>query len=166
MPERKTLQQARRDRRAGKSPSTQAGAFVREEIERVRDGRHGVRSTRQAIAIGLSKARRAGVDLPEPEASNRPKPTRRKRGGSHSGGKTSTGKAAKRTAGGDAGSRQESQSAVSHRALSRHSRAAAGRRSAAARSASAKKAAQTKGAAGRRAAAKKAARTRAARSRQ
>ena len=62
MPERKTLQRAARDKKQGKSPSTQAGEFVREEIDHVREGKHGVRSTKQAIAIGLSKARRAGVN--------------------------------------------------------------------------------------------------------
>ena len=67
MPERKTLERARRDKREGKAASTQAGEFVREEIEHIREGKHGARSTRQAIAIGLSKARRAGVDLPPPE---------------------------------------------------------------------------------------------------
>jgi hypothetical protein len=66
MPEKKTLERARRDRRQGKAPSTQAGEFVREEIEHVREGKHGARSTRQAIAIGLSKARRAGVRLAPP----------------------------------------------------------------------------------------------------
>ncbi len=66
MPDQETLERAREDAREGKSPSTQAGEFVREEIEHVREGKHGVRSTKQAIAIGLSKARRAGVDLPPP----------------------------------------------------------------------------------------------------
>ena len=66
MPERETLERARKDAREGKSPSTQAGEFVREEIHHVREGKHGVSSTKQAIAIGLSKARRAGVDLPPP----------------------------------------------------------------------------------------------------
>src|SRR6188474_734541 len=66
MPERKTLEAARRDKRAGKAPSTQAGEFVREEIHHVREGKHGARSAKQAIAIGLSKARRAGVKLPPP----------------------------------------------------------------------------------------------------
>jgi hypothetical protein len=66
MPEQRTLARARRARRAGKSPSTQAGEFVREEIEHVREGKHGVRSAKQAIAIGLSKARRAGVKLKPP----------------------------------------------------------------------------------------------------
>ena len=67
MPEKKTLDRARKDARQGKSPSTQAGEFVREEIEHVREGKHGARSAKQAIAIGLSKARRAGVKLPPPK---------------------------------------------------------------------------------------------------
>src|SRR5215470_2254175 len=67
MPEKETLERARADKRAGKSPTTQAGEFVREEIHHVREGKHGARSTKQAIAIGLSKARRAGVDLPPPK---------------------------------------------------------------------------------------------------
>ena len=70
MPERKTLERAARDKRQGKSASTQAGEFVREEIEHVREGKHGVRSTKQAIAIGLSKARRAGVALPAPKKAS------------------------------------------------------------------------------------------------
>jgi hypothetical protein len=69
MPEQKTLKRARADRRAGKAPTSQAGEFVREEIHHVREGKHGARSTKQAIAIGLSKARRAGVKLPRPPAS-------------------------------------------------------------------------------------------------
>src|SRR5438093_9905462 len=66
MPERETLRRARADKRQGKAPSTQAGEFVREEIHHVREGKHGAASTKQAIAIGLSKARRAGVKLPAP----------------------------------------------------------------------------------------------------
>src|SRR2546430_12505624 len=67
MPEKRTLKRARRARRQGKSPSTQAGEFVHEEIRHVRQGKHGARSAKQAIAIGLSKARRAGVKLPPPQ---------------------------------------------------------------------------------------------------
>lgn len=67
MPEKKTLERVRKDKLEGKAPSTQAGEFVREEIEHIREGKHGARSTKQAIAIGLSKARRAGVKLPPPE---------------------------------------------------------------------------------------------------
>ena len=66
MPEKRTLKKARAAKRAGLSPSTQAGSFVHEEVEHVREGKHGARSTKQAIAIGLSKARRAGVKLPPP----------------------------------------------------------------------------------------------------
>jgi Family of unknown function (DUF6496) len=66
MPEKTTLKRARRDKRQGKAPSTQAGEFVREEMHHVREGKHGARSTKQAIAIGLSKARRSGVKLPTP----------------------------------------------------------------------------------------------------
>src|ERR671934_1185514 len=67
MPEKETVEQAREDEREGKSPSTQAGEFVREEMEHIREGEHGARSPEQAIAIGLSKARRAGVKLPPPK---------------------------------------------------------------------------------------------------
>src|SRR5438132_11532480 len=69
MPEETTLKRARQDKQAGKAPTTQAGEFVREEMHHVREGKHGARSTKQAIAIGLSKARRAGVKLPRPPAS-------------------------------------------------------------------------------------------------
>jgi hypothetical protein len=61
MPEKETLERARKDKKEGKAPTTQAGEFVREEIHHIREGKHGARSTEQAIAIGLSKARRAGV---------------------------------------------------------------------------------------------------------
>src|SRR3954453_8810307 len=76
MPEKETIERARRDARQGKSASTQAGEFVREEIEHVREGKHGVRSTKQAIAIGLSKARRAGVKLRAPKKGAATKRTR------------------------------------------------------------------------------------------
>ncbi|HVJ57163.1 MAG TPA: DUF6496 domain-containing protein, partial [Terrimicrobiaceae bacterium] len=78
MPKKQTLERARRDKREGKSASTQAGEFVREEIETIRKGEHGARSTKQAIAIGLSKARRAGVKLPVPKKGRVPYQTRRK----------------------------------------------------------------------------------------
>src|SRR6187549_3029266 len=77
MPEKKTLERARKAKREGKAPTTQAGAFVREEIEHVREGKHGARSTKQAIAIGLSKARRAGVKLPPPKKGTTSERTRR-----------------------------------------------------------------------------------------
>src|ERR1041385_4498970 len=77
MPEKRTIEAARRDKRQGKAPSTQAGEFVREEIEEIRHGKHGARSTKQAIAIGLSKARRAGVKLPPPAKGKVSEKTRR-----------------------------------------------------------------------------------------
>src|SRR5512134_605822 len=76
MPEKKTLEKARKAKREGKAPTTQAGEFVREEIEHVRQGKHGARSAKQAIAIGLSKARRAGVDLPPPRKGRTSEATR------------------------------------------------------------------------------------------
>src|SRR5207249_11728913 len=72
MPEKATLKRAHQDKRAGKAPTTQAGEFVREEMHHIREGKHGARSTKQAIAIGLSKARRAGVKLRRPPASAKP----------------------------------------------------------------------------------------------
>src|SRR5436190_3951019 len=77
MPEEETTERAREDEREGKSPSTQAGEFVREEMEHIREGKHGARSTKQAIAIGLSKARRAGVELPPPGKGKTSERTRR-----------------------------------------------------------------------------------------
>src|SRR5882724_1015813 len=77
MPEQETLERAEKDKREGKSPSTQAGEFVREEIDHVREGKHGARSAKQAIAIGLSKARRAGIDLPPPEKGKASSETRK-----------------------------------------------------------------------------------------
>src|SRR5881397_1994420 len=77
MPEKKTIERAREDKREGKSPTTQAGEFVREEIHHIREGKHGARSTKQAIAIGLSKARRAGVDLPPPKKGETTERTRK-----------------------------------------------------------------------------------------
>lgn len=160
MPEQETIDRAHEDAREGKSPSTQAGEFVREEMEHVREGKHGARSTKQAIAIGLSKARRAGVTLPASKRSS--KRTRRKAKqdlakGRKRGRKTSR----KRSRAVTGALRREGHKAASRRALSKQGRASARRRSASERSASARKAVRTKGAAGRSAAARKAARTRA-----
>jgi Family of unknown function (DUF6496) len=77
MPEKKTIERAKQDAREGKAPTTQAGEFVREEMEHIREGKHGARSTKQAIAIGLSKARRAGVKLPPPEPGQTSERTRK-----------------------------------------------------------------------------------------
>lgn len=77
MPEQATLRRAKAKKQAGKSPSTQAGEFVREEMHHIREGEHGARSTKQAIAIGLSKARKAGVDLKPPRKGQTSERTRR-----------------------------------------------------------------------------------------
>jgi hypothetical protein len=144
MPEKKTLERARRDKEQGKSASTQAGEFVREEIEHVREGKHGARSTKQAIAIGLSKARRAGVNLKAPRrgtsaATRRQaaRDTRRGRSGSHRPSSTRS-RATLRALS------REGRSAGSREALSRQARGAAARRPKAARSQAARRAAATK----------------------
>ncbi len=144
MPEEETIERAREDEREGKSPSTQAGEFVREEMEHIREGEHGARSPEQAIAIGLSKARRAGVKLPPPKrgkertkrqakrdlakgrAGRRKKPSRKRA------------RATKRAL------KRESRRSASKPALSRHAKRVARRRSARSRSAAAKKAARTR----------------------
>ena len=142
MPEKETIQRARRDKRQGKSASTQAGEFVREEMHHIRRGKHGARSTEQAIAIGLSKARRSGVNLPPPsdgKASTR-ESARQALKRSHSSKKTST----KRSRAVRGALKHEGRSAASKPALARHARVAARSRSAAKRSASARKAARTR----------------------
>src|SRR5207247_8047029 len=93
MPEKKTLERARQDAREGKAPSTQAGEFVREEIEHIREGKHGARSTKQAIAIGLSKARRAGVKLPPPKEGKASERTRTQASRDYTKGQKSPGRA-------------------------------------------------------------------------
>ena len=165
MPEKETIERARKDAREGKSPSTQAGEFVREEIHHIREGKHGARSTQQAIAIGLSKARRAGVKLKTPKKGTVSERTRRAAARDSRKAKSGARKktSARRSRAMLKRLKREGRSAASPQALAKHARSAARRRSAASRSASAKKAARTKGPAKRRAAAKKAARTRARR---
>lgn len=143
MPEKKTLKKARQAKRAGKAPSTQAGAFVEEEIEHIRDGKHGARSAKQAIAIGLSKARRAGVKLPPPPKTASERTKRSAKSAKARAGKRPSparSRAAKSALEG------ESRAAASPMALSRHASAAARRRPATARKASAKRAAKTRAA--------------------
>jgi hypothetical protein len=165
MPEKRTIQRARRAKRAGKAPTTQAGAFVREEIDEIRRGRHGARSPQQAIAIGLSKARRAGVDLPPPGRGKAKDRTPRSAHYAYGVGQHER-KPRRRPRLSRAISRalkREPRSTVSRKALSTQANRAAAHRSAAARSASARKASRTMGASGRSAAAHKGARTRARR---
>ena len=143
MPEKETLERAAQDKKEGKAASTQAGEFVREEIEHVREGKHGARSTKQAIAIGLSKARRAGVDLKPPKKGSK-KMRRQAARDLRKGKKKSASKSAKRSRATLQALKKEGRSAGSKRALSRQAHAAAKKRSAASRSRAAKKAARTR----------------------
>ena len=164
MPERKTLERASRDRRAGRSASTQAGEFVREEMEHIRAGKHGARSTKQAIAIGLSKARRAGVNLKPPAKGTTSAKTRKSAERAYARGQGAPARArssGKRSRATMQALKREGRGAASHRALARQATGAARRRTASSRSAAARQASATKGAGLRSAAARKAARTRA-----
>jgi hypothetical protein len=152
---------AEQDKEEGKAPSTQAGEFVREEIHHVREGKHGARSTKQAIAIGLSKARRSGVSLPAPKKGQTSERTRkqakRDTAKGRSGARRKNPRRSKATL---AALRREGRAAGRKLALARQARSAAKRRTRKDRSASAKRAAQTKGPQRRRSAARKAARNR------
>jgi hypothetical protein len=162
MPEKETVERAQQDAREGKSASTQAGEFVREEIHHIREGKHGARSTKQAIAIGLSKARRAGVKLRPPREGKASARTRKqasrdyRKGQSHSRRKPST----RRSRAISAALKSEGHSAASRKSLSKQAHATARQRGSAARHRSAMKAVRTKGKKGRSQAARKAARTR------
>ncbi len=163
MPDKRTIERARRDKREGKSASTQAGEFVRAEIEKIRHGEHGARSPQQAIAIGLSEARRAGVDLPPPRKGRIKESTRKSAKYAYEVGQHKrksrrqprVARAVKRVL------EREPRSTASHAALSRQAKRAASRRSDGERSAAARKAVRTKGRSRRSAAARKAPRTRA-----
>ena len=165
MPERETIKRARKDAREGKAPSTQAGEFVHEEIDHVREGKHGARSAKQAIAIGLSKARRAGVKLPPPKKGAASKSTRTQAARAYAKGQKAPGRAPapKRSRAVRTALKREGRQAASHTALSRQAHTSAERRGSASRRSAARKAVHTKGRAGLRSAARKAARTRAAR---
>jgi hypothetical protein len=162
MPEKETMERAREDAREGKSASTQAGEFVREEMHHIREGKHGAASPQQAIAIGLSKARRAGVKLRPPKRGKASARTRKqatrdyRKGQSHRRRKPSS----RRSRAVRGPLKRKGRQAASHRALSQQAHRAARRRSASSRRQAARKAARTKGSAGRHRAAQKAARTR------
>jgi hypothetical protein len=131
MPEKRTIEKAREDLREGKSPTTAAGEFVHEEMDHIREGKHGARSTKQAIAIGLSKARRAGVPLKPPRKGRTSRQTRRsaqrayevgqKRRKPHS-------PSRKRSRATSRALRREGHRAASRSALSRQARSSARRR--------------------------------------
>lgn len=129
MPERKTLRRARQAKREGKAPSTQAGEFVHEEIEHVREGKHGARSTKQAIAIGLSKARRAGVKLKPPRKGQASAATRRTaKRDLRAGRKQSRPTSSRRSRATTRALKRESTRTASRGALSKQARSAARRR--------------------------------------
>lgn len=147
MPEKETIRRAQRDKRQGKAASTQAGEFIREEMHHIREGKHGARSAKQAVAIGLSKARRAGVELKAPAKGKTSKATRRKAARDYARGHGAPAKRAntiRRQNSSETALKRESRRAASHTALSRQASSAARRRSARSRSAAAKKAARTR----------------------
>ena len=132
MPEKETLERAHQDEREGKAPSTQAGEFVKEEMDHIREGKHGARSTKQAIAIGLSKARRAGVKLPPPkQGSSR---TRQQASRDLLKGRSRSRKtAARRSRAVEGALKREGRSAASRASLSRQARSSARKRGSASR---------------------------------
>jgi hypothetical protein len=163
MPEKRTIRRARRAKRQGKSPNTQAGEFVHDEIKRIRKGEHGARSAKQAIAIGLQKARRAGVKLKPPKKGTVSEKTRKSAESAYEKGQKHEPVSRTRSRARVKALKREPRTSVSRSALSRQARTAAAKRGATARAAAARKAAKTKGPRKRSAAAKKAARTRAKR---
>jgi len=142
MPERETLERAAEDKREGKSASTQAGEFIREEMHHIREGKHGAASTKQAIAIGLNKARKAGVKLRTPKKGTTSAKTRKSaRSASRRARKKTSSRPSKAVRG---VLKKMPRSAASHRALSKQARSTARKRSASSRSAAAKKAARAR----------------------
>jgi uncharacterized protein DUF6496 len=127
MPDKETLRRAQRDKRQGKAPTTQAGEFVREEIHHVREGKHGARSTKQAIAIGLSKARRAGVKLGKPPAGSKSS-TKRSAASASRASRRRTRPAPKRSRAVRRALKREGHRAASRKALSRHAKTTPRRR--------------------------------------
>jgi hypothetical protein len=144
MPEKRIIERARRDKRQGKAPSTQAGEFVREEMHHIREGKHGATSAKQAIAIGLSKARRAGVNLRPPAKGKVSNKSRRSAMSAYRKGQRGQPVSSRRSEARSKALRREGRSAASHRALSRQARSAAKGRSRSSRSATAKRAARTR----------------------
>jgi hypothetical protein len=163
MPEKQTIERAEKAKRQGKAPSSQAGEFVREEMHHIREGKHGARSTKQAIAIGLSKARRAGVELPPPEKGKTSERTRRSAEYALRRARSRRKPSARRSGAIRTALRREGRAAASRTALTRQTRSAARKRGAGSLKAAARKAVRTKGPIGRATAARKAARTRARR---
>lgn len=145
MPEKDVVERAHRDAQEGKSPSTQAGEFVREEFDHIREGKHGARSPQQAIAIGLSKARRAGVKLPAPKQGRSSQKVRRQAQRDLSKGRAKRRTPSTRRSRATSNAlRHESRSSASHSAISRQAKTSARRRGSANRRKAARKAARTR----------------------
>jgi hypothetical protein len=144
MPEQETLERAREDAAEGKAPSTQAGEFVREEIDHIREGKHGARSAKQAIAIGLSKARRAGVKFPPPKASKTSAKTRQQAMSDSKAAGNRHKPSPKRSRATLNALKKEGEAAASKKALSKQAQSSASKRSMKERSAAGKKAAKTR----------------------
>ncbi len=140
------MKRAAEDKREGKAPTTEAGEFVREEMEHVRRGKHGARNTKQAIAIGLNKARRAGVNLKPPKKGRVKEKTRKSAESAYRKGQSATGRktSRRRSRAVEGALKREGRSAASRKNLSRQARSAARRRSSASRSAAARKAGRTR----------------------
>ncbi len=154
MPEKKTVEKAKEAKHQGKSASTQAGEFVREEMHHIREGKHGARSTKQAIAIGLSKARRSGVALSPPKRGRVSEKTRRSAERAYEKGRRGVNVSRRRSRATGSALKHESRATASRKALARQARSAAARRTQAARSISARRVVRTKGHRGRSAAAR------------
>jgi hypothetical protein len=163
MPDKSTTERAKEDLREGKSPSTAAGEFVHEEIKHIRQGKHGARSAKQAIAIGLSKARSAGIPLKPPAKGKTKESTRKSAENAYKRGQSGQSRevSASASRSHEKALEKEPHSAASHRSLSAQTRAASQQRSKSNRHATAIKAVQTKDKTGLQKAAKKAAGTRA-----
>ena len=146
MPKKETIRKAKQDKREGKAASTQAGEFVKETMDEIREGKIGARSTKQAIAIGLSKARRAGVDLPPPKKGKTTEDTRRSAERAYEAGQSEPDRpvSRKRSQATRRALRREGTEAASHRSLSRQAKSQARRKTAAERSAIGRKAARTR----------------------
>lgn len=144
MPKKSTIKRAKKDKREGKSASTQAGEFVREEIDTIRAGKHGAKNAKQAIAIGLSKARRAGVDLKPPKKGTVSEDVRKSSKRAYEKGQKHEPIDKKRSKASEKALKKQPTSSVSKKALSTQAKKAAKKRTAADRSKAAKKAARTR----------------------
>ena len=144
MPDKKIITRAEKDKQEGKSASTQAGEFVKDQIDKIRSGKHGARNTKQAIAIGLSEARRAGVDLKPQKKGEVPEKTRKSEESAYTKGQRHEPVSPTRSRAREKALKKESTTAASHEAISKQAKSAAAKRTPAERSASAKKAARTK----------------------